>query len=184
MNSKLLVVFSFTLLLFATTNKLKAQIDVTTNPVALLFRGVSISGDLVINKNFSLEAQLGYNNREIDDDGDYKSFPATVFGKYYLKPDLGADKFYISAFARYVNRSYDFSDESRIEYNQNRFGIGFGLGYKVVSNGGFVFDIGLGVGRALTDKTTVNNEELGEETIDWPEVMFAGKLAIGWRFRK
>lgn len=69
-----------------------------------------------------------------------------------------------------------------IQILQSRFGIGVGLGYKVVSSKGIVFDIGLVEGRAFIDNTTYEDDSLGTVEIDWPEIMFMGKLAVGYNF--
>ena len=54
-------------------------------------------------------------------------------------------------------------------------------GYKAVSRSGIVFDIGFGVGRALIDNTKFESDGV-EETFDWPDIMFTGKLGVGYRF--
>jgi len=76
-----LSVFSF--------NQSNAQVDVTVNPIALLFGGFNGSADLVLSENLSVEAQLGlgFGNTSAGLDGDefkYFGLPLTVFGKYYF----------------------------------------------------------------------------------------------------
>lgn len=159
-----------------------AQIDVTVNPLGALFGDISLGADFALSERFSTELTVGFGG---DKGGDgtgaykYRNLGTNVLGKYYFNPNHGADRFYVDAFLRFINRNYDYTDSgsSLADYKQNRFGLGVGLGYKVVSNGGFVFDIGIGAGRALIDKTSVDGT-----TIDWPEIMFQGKLGIGYRF--
>ncbi|MEM6967499.1 MAG: DUF3575 domain-containing protein [Bacteroidota bacterium] len=167
-------------------NKSNAQIDVTINPIGLLFENFSVGADFALTENISVEGTIGYGSGD-DSDFDFRSIPINVFGKYYFNPKNGADKFYVSAWLRFINRSYEYDDSSVFvfsDYSQTRVGVGFGLGYKVVSKGGFVFDIGLGVGRAFIDNTSFEDEDLGTIEVDWPEIMFAGKLGIGYRFGK
>ncbi|MEL6924212.1 MAG: DUF3575 domain-containing protein, partial [Bacteroidota bacterium] len=164
--------------LFAT--RAQAQIDVTINPVGLLFGDFNVGADFAISEKFSTEATIGANfgssNLSLDDtEFKYRGIPITVFGKYYFNPRTAADKFYADAWVRFVSRSYTVEDSgSNIsDYSQTRLGIGFGIGYKVVSDGGFVFDIGFGAGRALSDNTTFSGD--GDQvTVDWFRLMLAG----------
>lgn len=162
----------------------QAQIDVTVNPIGLLFSNLSASADFVLAENFSVEGQIGVGFGNDDAFGlDYFNLPITAFGKYYFNPDEDADKFYADVFLRFIARNYTADDANTTvaEYRQTRIGGGFGVGYKVVGDGGFVFDIGFGVGRAFVDNTSY--ESGGDRVeVDWPDIMFAGKLAIGYRF--
>ena len=177
----------FTTLFF--TNQTKAQFDVTVNPIALLFGNFDVAADYAVSEKISVEAAVGLqfgSNNLLDDEFKYFGIPITIFGKYYFNPDKGADKFYADAWLRFVNRSYKYeSSGSSVgfsDYSQTRLGLGFGIGYKVVSGGNFVFDIGFGGGRALLDKTKYADSTGGEFSVDWPDIMFVGKLAIGYRF--
>lgn len=163
------------------TQTANAQIDVSVNPVGLLFGDLNVGADLALSDNFSVEAAVGLGTNEIDDVKG-TNIPVNVVGKYYFSPKYGADRFYIDAFLRYVNRQWNYDEESPYaDFTSNRFGLGFGIGYKVVSKGGFVFDIGLGAGRALIDED--NYEDGGQrEDIEWTELMIQGKLGIGYRF--
>ena len=161
----------------------QAQVDVTVNPIGLLFGDLSVGGDFILSDEFSVEATLGFGGGDDDFTSlKWRNIPITAVGKYYFNPDDGADKFYASAFLRYINRNYSADGETTFaEYSQSRFGIGVGIGYKAVSRSGVVFDIGFGVGRALSDSTTFETD--GEEfEVDWPEIMFQGKLGVGYRF--
>ncbi|MEZ4984160.1 MAG: DUF3575 domain-containing protein [Saprospiraceae bacterium] len=160
-----------------------AQIDVTVNPIGLLFGDLSVGADFVLSDVFSVEGTIGYGGGKDDFTSlKWSNVPVTVVGKYYFNPDDGADKFYADAFLRFIGRSYKADGTtSYAEYSQTRLGIGVGIGYKAVSRGGVVFDIGFGVGRALVDNTKFEAE--GDEfTVDWPDIMFQGKLGVGYRF--
>ncbi|MFT5763866.1 MAG: hypothetical protein ACI8X3_001292 [Saprospiraceae bacterium] len=147
-----------------------------------------MGADFMISDNLSIEGSIGFTSGKesfgSDDDYKYTGIPITVFGKYYFNPDNGADKFYVDAWLRFVSRTNKYKGSSSTfygDYSQTRVGIGFGIGYKVVSVGGFVFDIGLGAGRAFIDNTSYDNNGQ-QESFDWPDIMFAGKVGVGYRF--
>lgn len=158
---------------FGYVSKSNAQVDVTIDPVSLLWGNISLGADFALSENFSIEGQLGYSRGDWGT-GKYTGIPVTVFGKYYFSPKNGADRFYLSVFTRFINRSYSDNND---KYSLTRLGLGVGIGYKVVSAGNFVFDIGFGVGRSIVSFDNNNNTN-----IDWIPVMFAGKLGVGYRF--
>lgn len=171
----------------------KAQIDATINPIGLLFGDFNVGADFVLSDNISVEASVGFGVNTVGIEGisQYKwtGIPITAVGKYYFNPDDGADGFYADVFIKFISRSYKWDvpeiDDFNYDYTTTRFGIGVGAGYKVVSNSGIVFEIGLGVGRALLDKTKYEDETLEEFDdffTEWIQIMFNGKLAIGYRF--
>lgn len=156
-----------------------AQIDVTLNPIGILWANVSVNGDFVVADNFSVEGSLGLGSGKLAEQ-EWNNFNFTTLGKYYLNPEDGADNFYLDAFLRYVNRNYEATNDFG-SATTNRFGIGFGLGYKVVADNGFVFDIGVGGGRALYSNTDyeIDGDDFGS---GWNKIMLNGKLGIGYRF--
>lgn len=168
---------------FAGFQQVEAQVDVQISPIGLLWGNLGLSADFVLQDNFSVEGQIGVGFGNEDIGLDYFSLPITAYGKYYFNPEDGADKFYADVFLRFVNRNYSADDDGTnlAEYSQTRVGGGFGIGYKVVGNSGIVFDVGFGVGRAFIDNTSFESD--GERVeVNWPEIMFVGKLAIGYRF--
>lgn len=174
-----------TVLCFAVFQKAQAQVDVTVNPIGLLFGDLSVGADFALSESFSIEPTIGLGTGKWDE-ANFKwvNIPVTVFGKYYFNPNHGADRFYADAFLRFVSRKYtaDGGTSSFSEYTQTRFGLGVGIGYKVVSGKGFVFDIGFGVGRALLDKYKYEDTSGTDTAQDIIDIMFAGKLGIGYRF--
>lgn len=159
-----------------------AQIDLTVNPVGALFGDFNIGADFGLSRNFSVEAQVGVGINKI---ADVKGFniPVNVVGKYYLSPNRGADRFYVDAFLRFINRNWNYNAGSgNADYTSTRIGIGFGLGYKIVAAKGFVFDIGLGAGRALVTNNKFRDSNGNQQELDWPNVMIIGKFGIGYRF--
>lgn len=178
-----LIILSLALFAFSFT-KMNAQVDVTVNPIGILFGNLSLGADFILADEFSLEGQIGIGLGNDDFTGlKWSNIPITAVGKYYFNPKNGADGFYADAFLRFVSRSYKADDDNTVyaTYSQTRLGLGIGIGYKVVSRKNIVFDIGFGVGRALLDNTSFNSD--GEEfEVDWPGIMFQGKLGIGYRF--
>lgn len=162
--------------------KSNAQVDVTINPIGILFGNMNVGADFGITENISLEASVGYFSRK---SGGYKftAFPLIATGKYYFNPDKGCDKFYADVFLKYFTWNFKDKDNSGLdEYSQTRFGGGFGIGYKIVSQKGFVFDIGGGIGRAIVDKVKYEDGSNNVDEVDVVNVMGNFKLGIGYRF--
>lgn len=184
MKSRILVLSLALFALFAI--RVQAQVDVTINPIGLLFGGINVGADFALSEEFSIEANIGYNaddDNVLSADARYTGIPVQAVAKYYFGPEKGADKFYGDVFLRYVNRSYKYEDNSNnADFNQARFGFGIGAGYKVVSKKNIVFDIGFGVGRVLVDNTTYKDSQGNQESFDFPDLIVNGKLGIGYRF--
>lgn len=184
MKSRILVL-SLAMFAFSTV-RMNAQIDVTINPLGLLYGGINVGADFALSEEFSIEANVGYNAASESvsgSDAKYTGIPIQAVGKYYFGPDKGADKFYGAAFFRYVNRSYKYDDNTNnADFKQSRFGVGLGIGYKVVSKKNIVFDIGFGLGRVIADKTTYEDSTGTDEDIDLPGLIVNGKLGVGYRF--
>ena len=162
--------------------KANAQVDLTINPIGLLFGDFSIGADFALSNNFSIEPQIGFGTNKVSSVKG-TNLGVNVLGKYYFNPKNGADRFYADAFLRFVNRNWNYDESSTfVDFTTTRVGLGFGLGYKVVSRGGFVFDIGFGAGRAFVDNNKYEDSNGNQEDIDWPSIMFQGKLGIGYRF--
>ena len=185
-NFALLSILFFTAFSF----KANAQVDLTASPVSLLFGDVNLGVDFKIKENFSLGATAGYGRGDIWGLVDSReTVPVNLIGKYYFNPKHGADGFYADAFARYVHRNIqatykggDADVETKIDFTRQQVGLGFGLGYKVVSQGGFVFDIGTGIGRALYSHDNVN---VSEQDYKFPELfrtMGYFRIGLGYRF--
>ena len=166
-------------------SKATAQVDLTVYPIGILFGDLSVGADFNLGESLSVEASLGYGAGK-ESGLKYSSIPVTGVLKYYFNPDRGCDKFYADAFLKFINRGYKDKDANDgIEYGdytQARFGFGLGLGYKVVSKKGIIFDIGFGVGRAIVDNTKFDDSNGNNIAVDWPEIMFQGKLGVGYRF--
>lgn len=139
------LLLAFCLLAFSTT--LSAQFEIKSNPIALLFEVGAVS--------------MEYSNLK-DWGGQIDIYAAAdggvVFGsaKYYLIPKYGADRFHVGAFLSQP-------------FEEDRVGIGFLIGYKLVSKKRIVFEVGLGAGRLIGDSSSY-------------DFTGYGNLNIGYRF--
>lgn len=182
MKNSLMPAVIFAIFFALSAEQAKAQVDLTANPIGILFGDFSVGADFALSEQFSIEAAVGFGSNSILDVKG-ANVPVTAIGKYYFSPKNGADGFYADVFARYVYRKWNYEDNSGFaDFTTNRVGLGFGAGYKIVSTGGFVFDIGLGAGRAVVDKNVYEDSTGNREDLNWPDLMFQGKLAIGYRF--
>jgi hypothetical protein len=165
-------------------NRSHAQVDVTLNPIGLLFGDINAGIDFALGENISLEAVVGYGGASSNTFNlKYNNLPVTGVFKYYFGPKLGADRFYADAFVRFVTRSATAEEGSSYAgYTQTRLGGGIGVGYKAVSQKGLVFDIGLGFGRTVVNNLEYKDSNGIQETVDWPGIMIIAKLGLGYRF--
>ena len=121
-----LLLFSFGL-----STASNAQAEFKINPIVLLFGGLILSCEQPISDQFGVEGTL----IAVPDAG----FGGYGLAKYYFKPNLGADRFYGGAFLG----AGDFISQNAF------FGLGFHVGYKIVARKGLLFEVNLGLGRAL-----------------------------------
>ncbi len=135
----------------AKKSKISNSFELSSNPIALLFEAVPISFQKPISKDFEIGADLFFLPKY-----DYKLF----YGKcaYYFNPEMGADKFHIGSFAGLLN---------------NSVGIGFFVGYKIVSERGVFLNLGTGIGRGFR---TENSPESRSITLPYAQ------LHVGYRF--
>ncbi|MBK9014472.1 MAG: DUF3575 domain-containing protein [Saprospiraceae bacterium] len=190
MKTTKLIALAAVAVFIATASKVQAQVDVTTNPISLLFGNINAGADFKISENFSIEANGAYSR------GDYwglvdsrETVPVNLVGKYYFSPKHGADGFYVDAFTRFVNRNIqatynggDANEPTTVNFSRTQVGLGFGLGFKVVAPKGFVFDIGTGIGRALYSHDKI---KVSEEDYKVPELirtMGYFNIGVGYRF--
>jgi hypothetical protein len=121
---------------------------------------------------------------DISKDVDYselEKFSITPFYRQYFfsKEDYGAKGFYAEGFLKaytYESEDIDFFANSFVIEEETYFetALGVGIGWKWVSNSGFMVDVGLGIGRNLG--FTSESEESRENLIP------RGGIHFGWRF--
>ncbi|MFQ5445486.1 MAG: hypothetical protein ACE5FF_01020 [Saprospiraceae bacterium] len=113
----------------------KAQIELKTNPIALLFGVVPVSAEFVISDDWA---------SEIDILGTSEGGWIYINGKHYFAPKHRADGLNIGAFGGVFGDGIDTSA-----------GLGFFAGYKAVSKKKIVFEVALGLGRAFSSDIDV-----------------------------
>lgn len=113
-------------------------------------------------------------NDDFDFD-DYEKFSITPFYRQYFfsKEDYGAKGFYAEGFLKFFTfEEFDFQNNATSEENYFDTSIGAGIGWKWISQSGFLVDLGIGVGRNLGLPSVEFNES----------VQVRGGLHFGWRF--
>ncbi|MDT0620232.1 hypothetical protein [Croceitalea vernalis] len=113
------------------------------------------------------------------DFSEYESFSLTPYYRQYFfsKEDYGAKGFYAEGFVKFFTYDANISESINNSVTQESIfdtSIGAGIGWKWISQSGFLVDLGIGVGRnlALSDNAQQFNNEL----------QIRGGLNFGWRF--
>lgn len=146
-------------LFFTTKTFLHAQTDVSASPLALIALGIAASVEYPLAPSFGLEGYLvtspiaGF-------------FAGSVSSKHYLRPKRGNDGFNIGLFAGGGSRMGS--------------GLGFNVGYKTVSERGFILDFGFGLGRTLFGGSDISASSRFRSVEITPYL----KLNVGYRFSK
>ncbi len=127
-----------------------------------------------------------------EDDSDLEYYEKFSFNPYYRqyffsKEDYGAKGFYAEGFTKFY--TYEENDNDFFDINNNRItvggktyfetAIGVGVGWKWVSDSGFLIDIGFGLGR---DLGFADKEYNGDFYYEKSNVQFRGGVNFGWRF--
>ena len=143
----------------------------------------------MINDNFGAELSLSlitgkYNIASNDSVDVQKSgFGVMGYGKYYFSPDKGCDKFYVGLYLRQRSFNVDAKkDEAYAAFERDIVALGFGLGYKWVGDQGILFELGLGLGRAISESNKWDDSN--NEGLVFPDIGIDGfgRLAVGYRF--
>lgn len=121
---------------------------------------------------------LALDGGEVDDFSELESFSITPYYRQYFfsKEDYGAKGFYAEGFVKFFTfKELVFEGFGTNVSEENYFdtSIGAGIGWKWISQSGFLVDLGLGVGRNLG---LPSEEFVGEE------IQLRGGLNFGWRF--
>ncbi|TDN89375.1 hypothetical protein DET49_106120 [Salegentibacter sp. 24] len=142
------------------------------------FGAIDLTYERIIDQNssWSIEAFIQALDKDSEDVADafYKDFSLT--GKYkYFFGDNYARGFYVHGFGMLSSGEYEDSYISGPDggYYENEnytdFALGFGVGGKFVSSGGFFLDLGAGIGRNLLSE-------------DSPTIVGQFNVNIGFRF--
>lgn len=138
--------------------------DITKNELSInafnlvAFGIIDIAYERVIDENstWAIEGYLYPNNDDYYGDGFFKNTSLTGKYKHFFSSTY-ARGFYVNGFGMLSSGEYDtdyYLSEQSGEYvyeteNYTDFAIGFGLGGKFVSQGGFLLDLNAGIGRNL-----------------------------------
>ncbi|MDP5100769.1 MAG: hypothetical protein NWQ09_05525 [Nonlabens sp.] len=165
---------------FATVKKHEVSLDVTA---ALGIPAFSPRYEYILGRYSGVGADLfiAFENDDIDF-SDYEKFSLTPYYRQYFfsKEDYGAKGFYAEGFVKFFTfesgqRDFDqFGNSIGVEESQFETAIGVGIGWKWVSDSGFLVDFGFGLGRNLGIAD--------DQFENLAEVQLRGGLNFGWRF--
>jgi hypothetical protein len=117
-------------------------------------------------------------NGDFDSYSDYEKFSLTPYYRQYFfsKQDYGAKGFYAEGFLKFFTFEEMLYNSTNDTFTTDNFfdtSIGAGIGWKWLSESGFLVDLGVGIGRNLG---LPSNDNVG-----W-DVQPRGGLHFGWRF--
>jgi hypothetical protein len=176
------------------------QLELTTDPFSTIGGKYSLGVDYCLSENFSVELNAGYRLRKrsnilLDYEYENKGIELNALAKYYFSPQRTAEGFYTGMFFRFIDRSTSYTDlfdvqqtSESINFSRTKIGVGGLLGFKIVTEKGFICDINLGVGRAFVNDLTYdsNREDVLDalEIIDFfnTSMILIGEVGIGYRF--
>ena len=166
-----------------------AQIDLKINPIGALFGSPDVSADFILSDKFSVEGGLGLNSGKIDiGETEFKRSGFSVFGagKHYFNPNLGGDKFGVGIYSRFRNINTRTSTEggsANDDYTRTKLALGLQIGWKRVSESGFIFEIDLGGGRALINNIKFDSDtaDITEDDVPTFDIDLLFRIAIGYR---
>jgi hypothetical protein len=148
--------------------------------------GINPRYEYVLGRYSGVGVDLNIGILDDDDSFDYyETFSITPYYRQYFfsKEDYGAKGFYGEGFAKvftfedgYFEIDLFGSGSGRnVTESYTEAALGVGIGWKWVSDSGFLIDIGFGIGRNLG----LANDPQG---YDLPEVTGRGGVNFGWRF--
>jgi len=169
----------------------QAQIDVSINPLGLLFSNPDLSAEYIVNENIGVELTLGavYGKTAALGLGEEfrlskSGYKVRLSGKYYFKPNNGGDRFYAGVYLG--PRSTKQTGDSAVwgedyGYKVSAFTAGVNLGFKWVGDNGIVFEIGGGAGRAFGNKIEFIDPDGSNPVVEGFGIDGFGKLSVGYR---
>jgi hypothetical protein len=184
MKKKLFVLGMFMMAAFYSFSQFELKID----PVSALFGNIPLAAEYIITENIGVEATVGYSfgkDKNFESSTSAQGLVVAGLVKYYFKPDDGGDRFYFFPYVRNANRKFTFTDDidqTEVEATYKAFGVGFGIGYKVVAESGLLFDFGFGVGKNFSGGYTYSDPDYTEEDDFFIPINLMGRISIGYRF--
>ena len=151
----ILLIFSLGLMFVSQSSMAQQEyqpvIEVKTAPLKTAFGVLNVGADFVINERFSVEPILDFGGGAFFDN---RKIGTRVFGKFYVDPKLGADRFYVGPYMkyRYTQNRLGLNEES-----ESKLALGFLFGYKYVAKTGLIVEAGYGLGRTLASTVWTAN---------------------------
>lgn len=163
---------------FNNVKKHELSLDVIS---ALAVPGINPRYEYVLGRYSGVGIDLNVAFPDEDDVDLAETFSITPYYRQYFfsKEDYGAKGFYGEGFVKFYTYDYNnsilFFESGLPTESFTELAVGVGIGWKWVSDSGFMIDLGFGIGRNLG---IANDKGL----YDLPEVVGRGGLNFGWRF--
>ncbi len=167
---------------FTAVKKHELSLDVVA---AIAGLGINPRYEYVLGRYSGVGIDLNIGIEDDDDSFDFiEKFSVTPYYRQYFfsKEDYGAKGFYGEGFLKvysFEDRYFIFSPsggDSDFTETYTEAALGVGIGWKWVSDSGFLIDVGLGIGRNLG----LADEDFEDQY--FPEVTGRGGVNFGWRF--
>jgi hypothetical protein len=165
---------------FNEVKKHEVSLDVVA---AIAGLGINPRYEYVLGRYSGVGVELNIGIEDEDDFDNVETFSITPYYRQYFfsKEDYGAKGFYGEGFLKaYTFRENDLTvcvngNCSSPDNSYFETALGVGIGWKWVSDSGFLIDVGFGIGRnlGLADDP---------DEFDLPEVTGRGGVNFGWRF--
>ena len=173
--------FFLTCLLAILSFSASAQVDAKLNLGPLLIGGVNVGADFALNENSSVGLSAGYLSTKFGSDSyRYSNLLFVPEYRYYFSPNNGADGFFAGGYGKLTfTTAEDIDDNAEPDVSATRGAIGVVFGNKWVTDGGFLFELNLGLGRG----TTFGNKseaELAFSTLTALDLRIG--VIVGYRF--
>jgi len=165
---------------FTAEKRHEVSLDVVAGIAGL---GINPRYEYVLGRYSGLGVDLNIGIADSEDFSYVETFSLTPYYRQYFfsKEDYGAKGFYGEGFLKaytFDDEQYTFCINGNCNTSKDSYfetAIGVGIGWKWVSNSGFLIDVGFGIGRNLGFAKDPENYEL-------PEVTGRGGVNFGWRF--
>ncbi|MEM9930231.1 MAG: DUF3575 domain-containing protein [Bacteroidota bacterium] len=161
---------------------LSAQVDAKLNVGSFIFGGLGVAADFSLSENTSLSAGFGYANTDFGSDAfNYKVTRIIPEFRYYLNPERGADKFFVGGYGKLsFTTAEDEVDNTSVDATRGALGILFGN--KWVTDGGFLFELNMGLGRGTTFGDGDGEDDFEDAFNTLTAFDFRLGIIAGWRF--
>jgi hypothetical protein len=146
--------------------------------------GINPRYEYVLGRYSGVGVDLNIGIYDNSDNNNIETFSFTPYYRQYFfsKEDYGAKGFYGEGFVKFytyeVNQGFINDGITRTTVSEDFFetAIGVGIGWKWVSDSGFLIDLGFGIGRNLGIADDASSQ------YSLPEVTGRGGVNFGWRF--